>query len=93
MAPSLCNCFWLMRDWKPENLANDKERSTTSFPGSLIHFSVRNGERRLPLYIVYSFYDGFSGILGCLPVSKKNPEISFESEMEHFFFRKSVWKL
>jgi len=31
MAVSFCNCFWLMRDWKLGNLANDKEISTVPF--------------------------------------------------------------
>ena len=31
MALTICNCFWLMRDWKLENLANGKEVSTVPF--------------------------------------------------------------
>ena len=33
MAVTISNCFWLMRDWKLENLANGKEISTVPFDG------------------------------------------------------------
>jgi len=77
-----------MRDWKLENLTNDQEIST-------VPFGMEKEDYLCSRCTVSTiFYNRFSGKLRWLPFSKKNPETSVESEMEHDFFGgKPVWKM
>ena len=77
MALNICNCFWQMRDWKVENLANVKELATVPIATEKEDYLCRQ----------CTIIEQIFRKIRVLTIQQNNPKILVESEMERIFLQ------